>query len=89
MRGKVQNYTGNKKGNKENFLCDKYQLSFKKKKYIMKHIDNVHKISEGSTELGNRSSDKNNTNEKKESACKCTHDTACDYCLETDGWVYF
>ena len=88
MQGKVQNYTGNKKANKEIFLCDKCQLSFKKKKDLMKHINNVHMISEGSTELEIKSSDKNITNENKESACKCTHDTVCDYCLETDGWVY-
>ena len=84
MHGKVQNYTVNKKGNTEKFLCDKCQLSFKKKKDLTKHMDSVHKISEGSTELRNKSS----KNENKESACKCTHDTVCDYCLETDGWVY-
>ena len=84
MQEKVKNYTGNKKGNTEKFLCDKCQLSFKKKRDLTKHMDSVHKISEGSTELGNKSS----TNENKESACKCTHDTVCDYCLETDGWVY-
>ena len=54
----------------------------------MKHIDIAHTISKGSTELGNKSSDKNNTNKNKESSCKCTQDTVCDYCLETDGWVY-
>ena len=62
MRGKVRNYTGNKKANKEIFLCDKCQLSFKKKKDLMKHINNVHMISEGSTELEIKSSDKNITN---------------------------
>ena len=69
MEQKMQNI-GNKKGNKENFLWDNCQFSFTKKKDLRKHIDNVHKVSDGSTELGNKSSDKNNTNENKESACK-------------------
>ena len=79
---------GNKKGNKENFLCDKCRLGFIKKKDLRKHIENIHRVSEGSTELGNNGNDKNNTTESKEFACKCTTETVCDYCLETDGWVY-
>ena len=87
MDQKVHNMS-NKKGIKENFLCEKYQLSFIKTKDLRKHIDNIHKVCEGSTELGNKSSNKNNTNESKESSCKCTQETVCDYCLETDVWVY-
>ena len=87
MEQKMQNI-GNKRGNKGNFLCDKCRLSFIKKKDLRKHIENIHRVSEGSTELGNNGSDKNNTTESKESVCKCTQETVCDYCLETDGWVY-
>ena len=31
-QGNLQNYTCNKKGNREKFLCDKCHLSFKKKR---------------------------------------------------------
>ena len=85
MQGKVQNYTDNKMENTEKFLCDKCQLSFKKKKDLTKHIDSAHQISEGSNELGNKSS----INENKNSACNCTHDTVCDYCLEADGFIEY
>ena len=85
METKLKNNIGSKQGNNENFLCDKCHLSLKKKKDLRKHTDNIHNILKDSKEIPN--SDEINPNEVQGYSCKCTQET--DYCLDTDGWVYY
>ena len=77
-----------KHGNKDNFSCEKCPLSFTKKKELKKHKEIDHKIKKASNDVKNTNSHENATPKFQEAACKCTAETVCDYCLETDGWVY-
>ena len=52
---------------------DKCHLSFKKKRDLRKHTDNVHKILKDSKAITN--SDENNPNEVQGYSSKCTQET--------------
>ena len=77
-----------KHGNKDDFSCDECHISFTNKNELKKHNEIDHKIQRASDYVENKNSHKNTTSKIQEAACKCTAETVCDYCLETDGWVY-
>ena len=71
--------------NNNNFCCNKCTLSFTKKKDLKKYKETEDKTT---NEPENKNGHENPAPIIKETACKCTAETVCDYCLETDGWVY-
>ena len=85
---KLKTDNAKKHGNKDNFYCDECHLSFTRKKDLKKHKEIYHKNKENSNAPENKNGHENITPKLKEAACKCTAETVCDYCLETDGWVY-
>ena len=85
---KLKTDNAKKHSNKDKFYCDECHLSFPKKKDLKKHKEIDHENKEYSIEPENKNGHDNTTPKIQEAACKCTAETVCDYCLETDGWVY-